>query len=231
LFIHTFKNSGIPAAGSDSESSVDGSDEISSDAHSEYESEGSDDALEDSEPPPPASDASLPHDGDRQKTLKDQTFGNFEELKKYVESITFVAMSNNKRTTRFQLAPAWFKDAFPNADICWLNGTLYCHQPRKQSYDQYVKWAKTMCTCKVRYALCSKTKRWRISEFDDRHNHEVQSHVEQSATGIVHIRNAARLNQDMIVAINNWLDAHISEYSQLFRAPTHLLTPSRNQRN
>jgi hypothetical protein len=228
LFIHTFKNSGIPAA-SDSESSEDGSDDISSDAHSEYEVGDTDDADEDSEPAPAASVASL--DGDRQKTLIDQTFGNFEDLKKYVESITFVTMSNNKRTTRFQSAPVWFKEAFPDADICWLSGTLYCHQPRKESYDQYVKWAKTTCTCKVRYALCSKTKRWRISEFNDCHNHEVQSQVETSATGIVHIRNAARLNQDMIVAINNWLDAHISEYIQLFRAPTHQLTPSRNQRD
>ena len=224
MFIHTFINSGIPAAGSDSESSEDDSDGISSDAHTEFDKADSSDGDE------------IVHDlvqaatdGDRLKALKSQTFATFEELKKYVDSVTKVNMSNNPRTTRVQSAPAWFKEAFPDAQICWLNGTLYCHQKKKECYVEHVKWAKTTCTCKVRYALCSKTKRWRIAEFDDCHNHEVETNVEISATGVVHIRNAAKLNQDMILTLNDWLDAKQSEWSQLFRAHTHLLTSSRHQ--
>lgn len=215
----------------DEESSEDGSDAISSDAHNEDDDA---DGSSDGEEAGSASAAFIALHGDtadRPSVLKGQSFADFEELKQYVESITLVKMSNNPRTSRIQNAPVWFKLAFPDAQICWLNGTLYCHQPLKESHDHYVAWAKTTCTCRVRYALCSATKRWRISEFVECHNHEVESHVETSATGITHIRNAARLNQDMIVTINNWLDAHQSKYSQLFRAPTHLLTPSRNQRD
>jgi hypothetical protein len=222
LFIHTF----IIVTGSredvdEDDSSDDGSDCVSSDAHNDDDDDG---GSSDGENVAPVGQAFITLHGesaDRPSVLKDQTFGDFEELKKYVESITLVTMSNNKRTTRVQKAPAWFKVAFPDAQICWLNGTLYCHQPLKASHDHYAKWAKTTCSCKVRYALCSKTKRWRISEFDECHNHVVESHVETSATGIIHIRNAARLNQDMIVTINNWLDAHQSEYSQLCHLRTY----------
>jgi hypothetical protein len=204
------------------------SDQISSDAHSDVEGSSSDGDDIDVNPGQPAAmplgrAADARDVADRQSVLTDQSFCEFKELKTYVESITKVTMSNNPRTTRIQVAPAWFKEAFPAAEVCWLNGTLYCHQPKKASYDQVMKWAKTTCTCKVRYALCSKTKQWRIYEFDDCHNHEVETQVETSATGIVHIRNAARLNQDMIVAIHNWLDAKQSEYSQLFSC-TYALT-------
>lgn len=207
-------------------SEEDASDEIPSDAHNDVEGSSSDgEDIEIQIPGQAAPQAAASRDGaERQRVLKDQSFGDFKDLKTYVESITKVTMSNNPRTTRIAVAPAWFKEAYPDAEICWLNGTLYCHQKRKSSYDQLMKWAKTTCTCKVRYALCAKTRQWRISEFDDCHNHEVESNVETSATGIVHIRNAARLNQEMIVAIHNWLDSNQSEYRQLFRASTFAFT-------
>jgi hypothetical protein len=206
--------SGIP--GSDACSSESSDSELcSEDENSDSDAQPTDvDASSD------GSDAELAFDDEqdaaaRHSAFKPQTFGNFEELKEYVENVTKVKMSNNKRTIRFDAAPVWFKDAFPSAEVCWLNGTLYCHQPKKEEYEKYFSWAKTMCTCKVRYALCSQTKLWRITEFDDCHNHNVKATAETSATGIIHIRNAARLDQDMIVTIKNWLDANQSDLIML----------------
>ena len=204
--------SGIPGSDADSSES----------SHSESRSD-CDDENGDSDAQPNASsdgsDAGSASDeqdaAQRHRALKDQTFGNFDDLKKYVDNVTKVKMSNNKRTIRFDVAPVWFKDAFPSAEVCWLNGTLYCHQPKKEPYEKFVSWAKTMCTCKVRYALCSQTKLWRFTEFDDCHNHNVEATAETSATGIIHIRSAARLDQDMIVTIKNWLDAHQSDLIML----------------
>jgi hypothetical protein len=196
-------------------SGIPGSDADSSESESRSDS---DDENGDSDAQPNDSDASCDGEQDaaqRYRALKDHTFGNFDDLKKYVENETKVKMSNNKRTIRFDVAPVWFKDAFPSAEVCWLNGTLYCHQPKKEPYEKFVSWAKTMCTCKVRYALCSQTKLWRITEFDDCHNHNVEATAETSATGIIHIRNAARLDQDMIVTIKNWLDANQSDLIML----------------
>jgi hypothetical protein len=205
--------SGIPAGSSDSSDSESRSGTDDGDSNS-------DDPHGDSAPSSDGSDCCSASDeqdsAERQRALKDQTFGDFEELKRYVENVTKVTMSNNKRTIRFDVAPLWFKEAFPSAQVCWLNGTLYCHQPKKEQWHKYFSWAKTMCTCKVRYALCSQTKLWRISDFDDCHNHVVEATVETSATGITHIRNAARLDQDMIVTIANWLDAKQSDIILLF---------------
>jgi hypothetical protein len=137
----------------------------------------------------------------------DQLFAEFGDLKKFVESRTQCKMSNNKRTTRSP--PTWFKKDVPSAEVAWLSGTLYCHQP-KLGHENYVRWAKTSCTCHSRYVLCPKSFLWRIVSLSVSHNHSVApitSSVHQSsASGLVHIRSAAKLDQDMVRTINIWFE-------------------------
>jgi hypothetical protein len=136
------------------------------------------------------------------------TFEDFEDLKKHVQGIFKCKMSNNKRTTRSP--PQWFKKEYPDVQVAWLNGTLYCHQP-KQEHDAFVPWAKTTCHCHARYSLCSDTLRWRLGSLLATHNHDIAtSSCAPSATGLVHIRSAEQLSQDMIRSIINWFDAKIN---------------------
>jgi hypothetical protein len=57
------------------------------------------------------------------------TFEKFEDLHKCIEGLSRVKMSNNKRTTR--APPIWFKKQHAEAEVAWLSGTLYCHQPKQ----------------------------------------------------------------------------------------------------
>jgi hypothetical protein len=57
------------------------------------------------------------------------TFENFEDLHKCIEGLSRVKMSNNKRTSRNP--PNWFKKQHAEAEVAWLSGTLYCHQPKQ----------------------------------------------------------------------------------------------------
>ena len=136
------------------------------------------------------------------------TFEDFEDLKKHVQAVFKCKMSNNKRTTRSP--PQWFKKVYPNVQVAWVNGTLYCHQP-KQEHGAFVPWAKTSCRCHARYSMCSDTLRWRLGSLVATHNHDIAtSSCAPSATGLVHIRHAEQLTQCMIRSINNWFDSKTS---------------------
>jgi hypothetical protein len=141
------------------------------------------------------------------------TFESFEDLKAYAESLMKCKLSNNNRTTKHP--PKWLQAAFPDAKSYWMNGTLYCMQA-KCDHQAYVPWAKTTCTCFVRYSLCPVTTKWKLGKGEDKcctsHNHELEKMVtETSATGLTHYRSALALDQDMIQTIHSWFDAMIGE--------------------
>ena len=141
------------------------------------------------------------------------TFESFEELKAYAESLMKCKLSNNNRTTKHP--PKWLQAAFPDAKSYWMNGTLYCMQA-KCDHQAFVPWAKTTCTCFVRYSLCPVTTKWKLGKGEGQcctsHNHELEKMVtETSATGLTHYRSALALDQDMIQTIHSWFDAMIGE--------------------
>jgi hypothetical protein len=142
-----------------------------------------------------------------------KTFESFEDLKAYAESLLKCKLSNNPRTTKSP--PKWLKAAFPDAQRYWMNGTLYCMQA-KCDHEAYVAWAKTTCTCFVRYSLCPQTRKWKLGKGSTKcctsHNHELEKmEAETSATGLTHYRSALALDQDMIQTIHSWFDAMIGE--------------------
>ena len=193
------------ASGSSHQTSESGSDD------SESDDSGIDDNDNDDDDDFAATSSPMISEHAMDKTAADvateQTFAHFDDLKRYVESICGCKMSNNKRTTRSP--PIWFRKECPSADLAWLSGTLYCHKP-KEIHASFVAWAKTSCTCHARYVLCPKTMLWRIvSEVASlNHNHQVETTVEESsAAGLVHIRSATKLDQDMIRTIHSWFDA------------------------
>jgi hypothetical protein len=187
-------------SGSESESDSEDEDYSDSDESSSSERAGAGAPL----PSPPLPSPPL--------DPKDLTFAKFEDLKKYVEKecgIAGIGMSNNKRTTRHP--PVWFAKQFPECELAWLSGTLYCMQPRLGEGGKYVPWAKTSCTCHSRYVLCPKTFLWRIDSCSCAHNHAVVSNADEpSASGLVHYRTAAKLDQDMVQTINTWLQGKSS---------------------
>ena len=197
---------GAGAGSAGSSSSGESSDSESSDAESDSDDESS-----------AASVADADEDADEDAVVDKGTshcFEKFDDLKKYVESQTGVQMSNNKRTTRN--CPVWFKKQYPDADIAWLSGTLYCHQPRT-CHMPFVRWAKTSCTCHSRYTLCRKTFLWLIVSCCCDHNHVVPSNVAQvSISGLITYRKAAKLDQDMVRTINTWLEGKASTKSIRF---------------
>ena len=139
-------------------------------------------------------------------------FDSFEDLKVYAESLMKCPLSNNKRTTNSP--PKWMKEFCPEAKSYWMNGTLYCMKARCD-HDTYVPWAKTTCTCYMRYSMCQETKKWRMGTSCLSHNHELEKGTAEtpSGTGMTHYRSALALDQDMIRTIHCWLDAKIGERS------------------
>jgi hypothetical protein len=134
----------------------------------------------------------------------DLEFADFDDLKRYAEKLLGCKLSNNKRTTASP--PRWLKLKYPEVSLHWTSGTLYCKRHVK-AHEGKVSWAKTSCTCHLRYVLDS-SDRWRIQKKCTHHNHEVaQDQCRIGISGIRHITSASHLEQDQIRTINAWFDS------------------------